>query len=257
MSTGTARCTDNPRGYNRGSGTCDDLGARAGRIDQTNGLHSYVVSAMRSSLTPAAAPSPSPRPWPQSRPARHAIRSRPPADARPRQPRAGRTRCTRRPEAAVPCPASGGRISSNSDAPSAAAPFTLESLPSSANLSMTVPPRTSSPTPAHDQDQPDFRSPRESAPTRTASPKLNHRHKYVLIIALDLSKQRNPEEGMRNSEMNKKGRPTRAGEVYRQAGAVATAVKTTNGLRWEVRRERDGLIRVTKCLADANHWSRA
>jgi hypothetical protein len=57
--------------------------------------------------------------------------------------------------------------------------------------------------------------------------------------------------------MNKKGRPTRAGQVYRQAGAVATAVKTADGLRWEVCRERDGLIRFTKCLAHTSHWSRA
>lgn len=57
--------------------------------------------------------------------------------------------------------------------------------------------------------------------------------------------------------MNKKGAPTRAGEVRRQAGAVATAVKTANGLRWEVRRERDGLARVTKRLAQTSHWTKS
>jgi hypothetical protein len=57
------------------------------------------------------------------------------------------------------------------------------------------------------------------------------------------------------SPMDKKGRPTRAGHVLRQAGAVATAVQTDKGLHWEVRRERDGLVRVTKCLADTSHWS--
>lgn len=54
--------------------------------------------------------------------------------------------------------------------------------------------------------------------------------------------------------MNEKGRATRAGQVYRQAGAVATSVKTPDGLRWQVRRERDGLIRFTKCLAHTSHW---
>lgn len=39
-------------------------------------------------------------------------------------------------------------------------------------------------------------------------------------------------------------KPTRAGEVRRQAGAVATAVTTDEGLCWEVRRERDGLVRM-------------
>ena len=35
--------------------------------------------------------------------------------------------------------------------------------------------------------------------------------------------------------MNKKGRATRAGQVYRQAGAVATSVKTADGrtVRWQ------------------------
>jgi len=54
--------------------------------------------------------------------------------------------------------------------------------------------------------------------------------------------------------MNKPGRPTRAEEVRLQAGAVATAVTTANGLRWAVRRERDGLIRMTACLAQTSHW---
>ena len=56
--------------------------------------------------------------------------------------------------------------------------------------------------------------------------------------------------------MNKHGRPTRAGEVRRQAGAVATAVKTEDGLRWQVRRDSDGLIRITGCLAHTGHWSK-
>ncbi|MDD4866974.1 MAG: hypothetical protein PHQ28_07630 [Mycobacterium sp.] len=57
--------------------------------------------------------------------------------------------------------------------------------------------------------------------------------------------------------MNKHGRPTWAGEVRRQAGAVATAVKTADGLCWQVRRDRDGLVRITTCLADTGHWQRA
>lgn len=55
--------------------------------------------------------------------------------------------------------------------------------------------------------------------------------------------------------MNKYGRPVRAGQVLRQTGAVATAVKTKDGLRWQVRRERDGLIRTTTCLAQTRHWT--
>lgn len=54
--------------------------------------------------------------------------------------------------------------------------------------------------------------------------------------------------------MNKHGRPTRASQVLWQAGAVARAVKTDDGLAWEVRRERDGLVRVTTCLAHTSHW---
>jgi hypothetical protein len=57
--------------------------------------------------------------------------------------------------------------------------------------------------------------------------------------------------------MNRDGMPTRAGEVFRQAGAVATAVETSDGLCWAVRRERDGLIRVTECLAQTSHWHEA
>lgn len=57
--------------------------------------------------------------------------------------------------------------------------------------------------------------------------------------------------------MNAKGAPTRAGEVRRQTGAVATAVKTDQGLRWEVRREGDGLVRVTTRLAHTSHWHRS
>lgn len=55
--------------------------------------------------------------------------------------------------------------------------------------------------------------------------------------------------------MNKAGRPLRAGQIARQTGAVATAVTTTRGLRWQVRRERDGLIRMTACLAHTGHWT--
>ncbi len=56
--------------------------------------------------------------------------------------------------------------------------------------------------------------------------------------------------------MNSNGTATRAGEEYWQAGAVATSVKTPDGLRWQVRRERDGLIRFTKCLAHTSHWKK-
>jgi hypothetical protein len=55
--------------------------------------------------------------------------------------------------------------------------------------------------------------------------------------------------------MNKSGRPVHAGQVAHQAGAVATAVDTIDGLRWQVRRERDGLIRMTSCLAHTSHWT--
>ena len=55
--------------------------------------------------------------------------------------------------------------------------------------------------------------------------------------------------------MNEQGRPVRAGQVARQAGAIATAVKTKDGLGWQVRRERDGLIRMTKRLAHTSHWT--
>jgi hypothetical protein len=54
--------------------------------------------------------------------------------------------------------------------------------------------------------------------------------------------------------MNKHGRPVRVGQIARQTGATATAIKTKDGLRWQVRRERDGLTRTTSCLAHANHW---
>jgi hypothetical protein len=36
--------------------------------------------------------------------------------------------------------------------------------------------------------------------------------------------------------MNKHGRPVRAGQVMHQTGAVATAIHTSTGLRWQVRR---------------------
>ncbi|HWF71636.1 MAG TPA: hypothetical protein VG187_19120 [Mycobacterium sp.] len=57
------------------------------------------------------------------------------------------------------------------------------------------------------------------------------------------------------SEINTDGRPQHPGQVARQAGAIATAVKTKNGLRWQVRRQRDGLIRITACLAHTSHWT--
>jgi 2-keto-4-pentenoate hydratase len=53
------------------------------------------------------------------------------------------------------------------------------------------------------------------------------------------------------------GKPVRAGDVFVQAGAVATAVQAEEGLHWEVRRESDGLVRFTKCLADVSHWQQA
>ena len=55
--------------------------------------------------------------------------------------------------------------------------------------------------------------------------------------------------------MNKDGRPVRVGQIARQAGAIATGVKTKDGLRWQVHRERDGLTRTTACLAHTNHWT--
>jgi hypothetical protein len=55
--------------------------------------------------------------------------------------------------------------------------------------------------------------------------------------------------------MNKDGRPRRVGQIARQTGAVATAITTARGLQWQVRRERDGLIRMTTCLAHTSHWT--
>jgi len=57
--------------------------------------------------------------------------------------------------------------------------------------------------------------------------------------------------------MRRSGKPVRAGEVFRQAGSVATAVMTKEGLQWQVRRESDGVVRFTKCLADVSHWHKA
>jgi len=59
----------------------------------------------------------------------------------------------------------------------------------------------------------------------------------------------------RGPDMNKDGRPVRAGQVAHQAGAVATAINTADGLRWQVRRQRDDLIRTTPCLAHTSHWT--
>jgi hypothetical protein len=55
--------------------------------------------------------------------------------------------------------------------------------------------------------------------------------------------------------MKTDGKPVRAGQIAHQAGAVATAVTTARGLVWQVRRERDGLIRMTKSLAHKSHWT--
>lgn len=55
--------------------------------------------------------------------------------------------------------------------------------------------------------------------------------------------------------MDKYGRPVRVGQIARQAGAVAVAVHTAAGLRWQVHRQRDGLIRMTACLAQTSHWT--
>lgn len=55
--------------------------------------------------------------------------------------------------------------------------------------------------------------------------------------------------------MKTDGKPVRAGQIAHQAGAVATTVATAQGLRWQVRRERDGLIRMTACLAHSSHWT--
>jgi len=53
------------------------------------------------------------------------------------------------------------------------------------------------------------------------------------------------------------GSPDHPGEVRYQAGAVATAVQTTTGLQWDVRRESDGLVRRTERLAQVSHWKTA
>ena len=55
--------------------------------------------------------------------------------------------------------------------------------------------------------------------------------------------------------MNRNGRPLRVGQIAQQTGATATAVHTAAGLRWQVRRERDGLTRTTSCLAHTSHWT--
>lgn len=55
--------------------------------------------------------------------------------------------------------------------------------------------------------------------------------------------------------MNTHGRPTHPGQILHQTGATATAVTTKDGLRWQVRRERDGLTRTTDCLAHTSNWS--
>jgi hypothetical protein len=54
--------------------------------------------------------------------------------------------------------------------------------------------------------------------------------------------------------MNSHGRPVRVGQIACQAGTIATAVKTKDGLRWQVRHERDGLTQPPHCLAHTSHW---
>jgi hypothetical protein len=54
--------------------------------------------------------------------------------------------------------------------------------------------------------------------------------------------------------MNNDGRPQHPGQTAYQTGAVATAIKTKDGLRWQVRRARDDLTRTTPCLAHTSHW---
>lgn len=52
------------------------------------------------------------------------------------------------------------------------------------------------------------------------------------------------------------GHPSHAGEVRYQAGVVATAVNTPQGLGWDVHRESDGLVRHTERLSHVSHWSK-
>lgn len=57
------------------------------------------------------------------------------------------------------------------------------------------------------------------------------------------------------STLNTDGRPNNAGETWYQAGSVATAVDTPQGLQWDVVRQSDGLVRQTSVLAHSDHWS--
>jgi len=57
--------------------------------------------------------------------------------------------------------------------------------------------------------------------------------------------------------MNTDGRPQHVGQIMHQPGATATAIHTAHGLRWRVRRHRDGLTRTTSCLAHTSHWRSA
>ena len=55
--------------------------------------------------------------------------------------------------------------------------------------------------------------------------------------------------------MKLSGHPSRVGEVKHQAGAVATAVKTGDGLQWDVHRLSDGHTRRTERLGHVSHWT--
>jgi hypothetical protein len=55
--------------------------------------------------------------------------------------------------------------------------------------------------------------------------------------------------------MKLSGHPSRVGEIKHQAGAVATAVKTDQGLQWDVHRLTDGHTRRTERLAHVSHWT--
>lgn len=53
------------------------------------------------------------------------------------------------------------------------------------------------------------------------------------------------------------GHPDRAGEIRYQTGVTATAIKTEQGLQWDILWESDGLIRRTDRLSHISHWSSA
>jgi hypothetical protein len=51
------------------------------------------------------------------------------------------------------------------------------------------------------------------------------------------------------------GEPEHTGEIRYQAGAIATAVPSPDGLKWAVRNDTDDHVRYTPILAHAGHWS--